>query len=342
MIELVNLSKEFRTREKTVKAVKNANVKIKEGEIFGFIGYSGAGKSTLIRCINLLERPTSGKVLYEDKNLVELSEKELRKTRKEMGMIFQQFNLLSSLTVFDNVAFNLRDSKLSKDEIEKRVLELLDLVSISDKKDSYPSQLSGGQKQRVAIARALANNPKILLCDEATSALDPQTTSQILDLLEELNKELGITIIIITHEMHVIKKICDRVAIMDNGEISEINNVYDVFANPKTDISKRFVNSTSNKPHIINLIKENRKAFGLESNDKVLNLDFYGSNTSDSVISTISRKYNLDCNIIYGDVDMIKDKILGQLIISLNGDEENINKAKEYLKENNIKWEVIQ
>ncbi|MGY3776048.1 methionine ABC transporter ATP-binding protein [Helcococcus sueciensis] len=341
MIELKNISKTFHTTSGKVEAVKDANILINDGEIFGFIGYSGAGKSTIVRCINLLERPTTGNIIFDDIDLTELSDSDLRKKRKEIGMIFQQFNLLKSLTVFENVAFNLKNESLSKAEIKKRVEELLDLVGIPEKADSYPSQLSGGQKQRVAIARALANNPKVLLCDEATSALDPQTTSQILQLIKELNQKLKITVIIITHEMAVIKSICDRVAVMENGNIVEVNNVYNLFSNPHTDISKGFVNSNSNKKNIINLIKKDRALFGIKEYNEVLDLDFLGANTKESIISSISKKYNIDCNIIFGDIDLIKNQMIGKLIVSLDGEKDSIENAKKYLLENGIKWEVI-
>lgn len=341
MIELKNVSKTFHTSSGNVEAVKNTNIVINDGEIFGFIGYSGAGKSTIVRCINLLERPTTGSVIFDDIDLTKLSDSGLRNKRKEIGMIFQQFNLLKSLSVFDNVAFNLKNRGISKLEIRERVYELLNLVGIPEKANSYPSQLSGGQKQRVAIARALANNPKVLLCDEATSALDPQTTSQILQLIKDLNQKLNITVIIITHEMAVIKSICDRVAVMENGNIVEVNNVYDLFANPHTEIAKEFVNSTSNKRNIIELIKKDRNLFGIKQNNEVLDLDFLGANTKESIISSISRKFNVDCSIIFGDIDLIKNQMIGQLIVTLDGEKESLEKAKNYLLENGIKWEVI-
>lgn len=341
MIRLENVSKTFFIESGEVQAVRDANIEINEGEIFGFIGYSGAGKSTIVRCINLLERPTTGKVYLENVDLTSLSEKDLRKQRKNIGMIFQQFNLLSSLTVGKNVAFNLRDSVLSKTEIDKRVDELLKLVGISDKKDAYPSQLSGGQKQRVAIARALANNPKVLLCDEATSALDPKTTHQILDLLKDLNKKLGLTVVIITHEMHVIKSICDKVAVMEDGKIVEVNDVFNIFANPKEAITKHFVNSTSNKKEIEDLIINKKDIFGINKDSQVLELDFTGSNTKDSVISQISRNFNIDCSIIFADINVIKEQMLGKLIVSLTGDANKIDLAKEYLDSQGVSWEVI-
>ena len=340
MIEIRNVSKTFKVNNKNVEAVKNANLTINKGEIFGFIGYSGAGKSTIVRCINLLERPTEGSIYYDGKDITKLSKKDLRLVRKEIGMIFQHFNLLKSLNVRENIAFNLKNSNLSKEEINSRVDELLQLVGIPDKANSYPAQLSGGQKQRVAIARALANNPKVLLCDEATSALDPQTTTQILKLLKELNQKLGLTIVIITHEMHVIKNICDRVAVMENGKIVEIGEVFDIFANANSPISQEFVNSISNQNKIIDLIKQDRTLFGAGMDDEILHLDFVGSNTKDSIISNISRKFNIDCNIIFGDVDVIKNKILGRMIVSLKG--ANIQEAKTYLTTRGIKWEEIR
>ncbi|EHR35051.1 methionine ABC transporter ATP-binding protein [Helcococcus kunzii] len=340
MIEIRNVSKTFKVNNKNVEAVKNANLTINKGEIFGFIGYSGAGKSTIVRCINLLERPTEGSIYYDGKDITKLSKKDLRLVRKEIGMIFQHFNLLKSLNVRENIAFNLKNSNLSKEEINSRVDELLQLVGIPDKANSYPAQLSGGQKQRVAIARALANNPKVLLCDEATSALDPQTTTQILKLLKELNQKLGLTIVIITHEMHVIKNICDRVAVMENGKIVEIGEVFDIFANANSPISQEFVNSISNQNKIIDLIKQDRTLFGAGMDDEILHLDFVGSNTKDSIISNISRKFNIDCNIIFGDVDVIKNKILGRMIVSLKG--ANIQEAKTYLTTQGIKWEEIR
>lgn len=342
MIELKNLSKTFKTKENIVHAVRDANITINDGEIFGFIGYSGAGKSTIVRCINLLERPTTGEVIIDGVDLTKLSDKELRKKRKDIGMIFQQFNLLRSLTVFDNVAFNLKNRGLKKDEISKRVRELLSLVGIANKEKSYPSQLSGGQKQRVAIARALANNPKVLLCDEATSALDPQTTSQILDLLKELNKKLGITVVIITHEMHVIKSICDRVAVMEDGYIVEAGEVFNVFSNPKKQISKDFVDSTSNKSQVVDIIKNKREIFGIDANDEVLDLDFKGAKTKDSVISKISREFNIDCSILFGDIDVVQEKVLGTLLVSLKGNSSDIIRVKDYLDKQNVSWEVIK
>lgn len=246
MIELSHISKEFVSGKRTVHAVQDVSLTIDKGEIFGMIGFSGAGKSTLVRCINLLERPTSGKVIVDGQDMLSLSAKELRQTRKKIGMIFQHFNLMPSRTVAGNVAYPLRGSGLSKQQIEEKVQRLLDLVGIGDKAEAYPKQLSGGQKQRVAIARALANDPNVLLCDEATSALDPQTTKAILQLLKHLNETLGITVVIITHEMAVVKEICHRVAVMEHGKVVESGEVFNIFANPREDITKNFIHTTSN------------------------------------------------------------------------------------------------
>ena len=254
MIELKNVTKTFSAGSNTVHAVKDVSLVIEKGEIFGIIGFSGAGKSTLVRCINLLERPNSGKVFVDDKDLTALSARDLRKARKKIGMIFQHFNLMPSRTVADNVEYSLFGSGLTKAQKKAKVRELLALVDIADKENSYPSQLSGGQKQRVAIARALANDPKVLLCDEATSALDPQTTASILELLQSLNKKLGITIVVITHEMAVVKQICDRVAVMENGNVVEEGDVFSIFANPKHQITKDFIKTTSNLQKIEGLI----------------------------------------------------------------------------------------
>lgn len=246
MIRLENVSKTFTDSNKEVHAVNNVSLTINDGDIFGIIGFSGAGKSTLVRCINLLEKPTDGKVFVDDAEITALSGKELRKARKKIGMIFQHFNLMPSRTIFGNVAYPLRGSGLSKEEIREKVHHLLELVGISEKENAFPSQLSGGQKQRVAIARALANDPNILLCDEATSALDPQTTKSILKLLQQLNQTLGITVVVITHEMAVVKEICNRVAVMDHGDVVEEGEVFHVFASPKEPLTRSFIKTTSN------------------------------------------------------------------------------------------------
>lgn len=342
MIQLIDVSKTFESESGTVHAVKDVNLTIEKAEIFGVIGYSGAGKSTLVRCLNLLERPTKGQVLIDGVDLCTLNEKELRKHRQKIGMIFQQFNLLGSRTVYENVAFPLRYQGISKKDIEDRVNSLLELVGITDKKNAYPSQLSGGQKQRVAIARALANKPGILLCDEATSALDPQTTQSILKLLKDVNKKLGITIVIITHEMSVIKDICHRVAVMEDGYVVELNDVVSIFSHPKAQITKDFISTTSNLSRIDDLVSENAAIVDLEKGQKICRLDFFGSNTKDPMISQVSKKYNVDASIIFANVEIISETILGSMIVILSGEEENQESVINYLKNNEIKVEVIK
>ena len=274
MIELSHISKEFVSGKRTVHAVQDVSLTIDKGEIFGMIGFSGAGKSTLVRCINLLERPTSGKVIVDGQDMLSLSAKELRQARKKIGMIFQHFNLMPSRTVAGNVAYPLRGSGLSKQQIAEKVQRLLDLVGIGDKAEAYPKQLSGGQKQRVAIARALANDPNVLLCDEATSALDPQTTKAILQLLKHLNETLGITVVIITHEMAVVKEICHRVAVMEHGKVVESGEVFNIFANPREDITKSFIHTTSNLRKIEELIAEDSPVVKLNPGELIVRLSY--------------------------------------------------------------------
>lgn len=342
MIELIDVSKTFKSDNGTVDAVKNVTLSIEKAEIFGVIGYSGAGKSTLVRCINLLERPTEGKVLIDGVDLVQLNERSLRKHRQKIGMIFQQFNLLASRTVFENVAFPLRYNGIDKNEINKKVNSLLELVGISDKAKAYPSQLSGGQKQRVAIARALSNDPGILLCDEATSALDPQTTHSILKLLKDLNKKLGITIVIITHEMSVIKEICNRLAVMENGYVVELNDVISIFSNPQAKITKDFISTTSNLSRVDELIKDKSSIVNLEPGQKLCRLDFQGPNTKEAIISYISRQYNVNASIIFGNIEVISETVLGSLIVILSGSEKDQESVIQHLENNNIKVEVIK
>ncbi|NLW15332.1 MAG: ATP-binding cassette domain-containing protein [Erysipelothrix sp.] len=335
MIELKNISKTFVTKSNEVKAVQNVSTHIKDGEIFGIIGYSGAGKSTLVRLINLLEKPDSGEVFVGGVDLMKLNDSQLREKRKDLGMIFQQFNLFASRTVYQNVSF-----ALDKNHDKEKVLNLLKLVGIEDKVDAYPSELSGGQKQRVAIARALANDPKVLLCDEATSALDPQTTQQILQLLKELNKTLGITIVVITHEMAVIKEICDHVAVMENGHIVEDNTVEAVFSNPQSTITKEFTSSMRNVDKILTILDDNKDILGINPNEYVLKLDFLGNETAVPLISDISQRFNIQASIIYGTVDVIKNMPIGSLIVILKGDKKIQEDTIEYLKQH-TKVEVL-
>lgn len=342
MVELTHISKDFGKGQKQVHAVKDVSLSVSRGEIFGIIGFSGAGKSTLVRCINLLERPTAGNVTVDGKRLTELSPKELRRERKKIGMIFQHFNLMPSRTVAGNVAYPLRGSGLSRKEIADRVQSLLTLVGIADKISAYPGQLSGGQKQRVAIARALANNPSVLLCDEATSALDPQATKAILHLLKHLNETLGITIILITHEMAVVKEICQRVAVMEHGRVVEEGEVFHVFAAPKQEITRRFIHTTSNLQKVEDLIAEHSPVVRLQPGEVIVRLSYLQKNVSEPLISTVSQKFGISLNIIFADITIVQDAPIGGTVAIINGDRGKITEAMEYLIEKNVGVEVIQ
>ncbi len=342
IIELKDIYKTFADGKKTFNAVENAGISIEAGEIFGIIGFSGAGKSTLVRTINLLGRPTSGSLTIRGKDFLSLSPKELREERKKIGMIFQHFNLMKSRTVFGNVAFPLKHSGLSKEEIAKKVRELLALVEIEDKEKVYPSQLSGGQKQRVAIARALANNPDILLCDEATSALDPTTTRSILALLKKLNKELGLTIVIITHQMEVIKEICSKVAVMENGIIVEQGDVFDIFAAPKNEVTKRFISSTSSLTKIEKLIEEDSPVVKLESDERLVRFTFIQKNVSEPIISAMSRLYEITINIIFADVEIVQDAPIGGTVAIVSGKDDVVKRALAHIEQQGVGVEVLK
>lgn len=344
MIALQHVSKVFAGSDKTkqVHAVDDVSLTIQDGDIFGIIGFSGAGKSTLVRCINLLERPTSGSVEVDGQELTRMSAKELRQARKKIGMIFQHFNLMPSRTIFGNVAYPLRGSGLSKEEIRAKVHSLLELVGIADKENAYPSQLSGGQKQRVAIARALANDPKILLCDEATSALDPQTTKAILSLLHHLNQTLGITIVVITHEMAVVKEICNRVAVMDHGKVVEEGTVFSVFATPKEPITRDFIKTTSNLQKIEELIADDSPVVALKPGERIVRLSYVERNPSEPLISLITQKFGITLNIIFADVEIVQNAPIGGTVAIFSGDSGQIDAALTYLKEKNVGVEVIR
>lgn len=343
MIELKNINKTFLDKNKNIfYAAKDVNITINDGEIFGIIGFSGAGKSTVVRCINLLGRPESGSVIVNGKDMISLSEKELRLERKKIGMIFQHFNLMPSRTVFENIAFPLKHTGLSKNEIKEKVHSLLELVELSDKESNYPSQLSGGQKQRVAIARALANDPKILLCDEATSALDPTTTKQILELLKKLRSQLGITIVIITHQINVVKDICDKVAVMEKGVVVEQEDVFQIFANPKEEVTKRFIHSTTNLQKIEELIKNNSPVVALNPGEKIVRLSYLEKNVSEPLISTVSSKFGIVLNIIFADIEIVQDAPVGGTVAIFTGDSQKIQDALNWLKEKNVGIEILK
>ena len=342
MIEFTHVSKDFGSGEKMVQAVRDVSLTIQDGEIFGIIGFSGAGKSTLVRCINLLERPTNGTVVVDGKEMTALSPKELRLARRKIGMIFQHFNLMPSRTVFGNVAYPLQGQGLSKQAIQNKVRKLLKLVDIADKETAYPSQLSGGQKQRVAIARALANDPKVLLCDEATSALDPQTTKAILTLLKDLNQKLNLTIVMITHEMAVVKEICDHVAIMEHGQVVEQGEVFSLFADPKQPITQNFIRTTSNLQKIEELIAEGSPVVQLQPGEVIVRLSYIQKNVSEPLISTLSQRFQISLNIIFADIEIVQDAPIGGTVAILSGEREQITKAMEYLIEKNVGVEVLK
>lgn len=334
MIEIRNLSKVYDTKSGPVKGVDNVSLTVQEGEVFGIVGYSGAGKSSLLRCINLLERPTSGSIRVNGEELTSLKSEELRHTRLKIGMIFQHFYLLSQKTVFENIAFSLKAAKVPQGKIKERVDELLEMVGLTDKRDVYPSQLSGGQKQRVGIARALANNPTVLLCDEATSALDPTTTKSILKLLKKINQELNITIILITHEMDVVKEICNRMAIMQEGKIIEEGSVYDIFANPHADLTKEFIASVVSFD-IPGIILEKCKG-------PIVKMTFRGDVAGEGIISDTLQNYTVNGNFLHGSIEYIQELPLGIFIMELTGQNEEINKALQYIESRDVQVEVLQ
>lgn len=342
MIKLIGIEKIYDSPSGKVHALKGIDLEIARGEIYGIIGLSGAGKSTLVRCINMLERPTAGQVIVDGQDMTKLSESELRQARKSIGMIFQHFNLLSSATVYDNIAFPLKLSGTSDAEIRKKVLPLLELVGLKDKAQQYPSQLSGGQKQRVGIARALASDPKILLCDEATSALDPQTTKSILDLIRTINQNLSLTVVVITHEMQVIKQLCDKVAVISDGVIAERGDVLDVFTNPRHDITKEFISVllSNELPAAFrgNEVSQDRTPGSL----LLLRLIFLGETADDPVLAGMIRTCKgVECTMLFGNLDEIHGVPFGRFIIGLSGTDEAINKAVHFLSGQDVRVEVI-
>ena len=328
MIELKNLEKTYRTSKGSVTAIKDINITIKDGEIFGIIGLSGAGKSTLVRCINYLERPTSGQVIIDGKELGSLSNKELLKTRQNIGMVFQGFNLLAQRNVIKNICYPLEIAGVKKADAVKRAESLLELVGLSDKAKAYPSQLSGGQKQRVAIARALAAETHYLLCDEATSALDPDTTRSVLELLKKINRTLGVTIIVITHEMKVIDSICDRVAVLDNSTIAEIGDVRRVFANPQSDIAKKLIMPQGELPVT-------------SEHGKKIRIIYNGENSSKSLLSDMILKCNTPVNILHADTKDIDGKAYGQILVQLPDDNSSTEKILAYLNANSVTYSQV-
>ena len=328
IIQLRKVGKEFKTANGPVVALDDINLDINRGEIFGIIGLSGAGKSTLVRCINMLETPTSGEVIFEGENLAAQNDKQKRMARRSMGMIFQQFNLLAQRNVLRNVCFPMEIAGISRQEGTKRAMELLELVGLADRAKAYPAQLSGGQKQRVAIARALATNPKVILCDEATSALDPNTTKSILNLLKEINTTMGVTVIVITHEMAVIEAICDRVAIIDQSHIAELGTVSEIFSEPKSKIGRQLILGDA-----VNQVKF--------SDSKLLRITFDGRESTEPVISNLVLACKVPVNIMYAATKDIKGTAMGQMILQLPEEESDANRVVNYLKTIQVPFEEV-
>lgn len=338
MIDLINITKTYTHRGKSIHALDDVSLHIDGGAIFGVVGQSGAGKSTLIRCVNLLETPTAGKVVVDGRELTALPSAQLLLARHDMGMIFQHFNLLSSRTVFDNVGLPLELAGLSKAKIKAKVQPLLELTGLSDKGRHYPAQLSGGQKQRVAIARALSSEPKVLLSDEATSALDPKTTESILALLKNINQELGVTILMITHEMEVVKSICDKVALLEEGKLVEVAEVAHFFADPQSDLGKRFVAQSQQfdlPAHIADTLVQRGEG------NPVIKLAFHGNHVDEPVISTLTRQFDVDVNIIQAKVEHIRTTTLGLMIAELIGNRQQTQSALDYLAQQPLQLEVL-
>ncbi|GLB47498.1 methionine import ATP-binding protein MetN [Philodulcilactobacillus myokoensis] len=328
LIDLQHVNKRFELDDQKSQVVlKDIDLSIQSGEIFGIIGYSGAGKSTLIRCINGIEKPTKGLVKFDGNIVNHFDNPKLLALRRKIGVIFQQFNLMPSRTIFDNVALPIKYNHLNSKVVQSKVLAALKQVGLSDKAKEYPAALSGGQKQRVAIARALINDPKVILCDEATSALDPKTTKSILKLLKCLNREKGITLVVVTHEMDVVENLCDRVAVLDGGKIVEQGDVYSIFAKPQSKLTREFVNTTSK----LSVSKSLLKAVALKPSQRLIKLTFIDGTTAEPEISIISRRFQVNASIILSDIKLIQSKLLGGLIIILSGEHQNVSDAIKYL-----------
>lgn len=342
MITLKDIEVTFKNKGQLVTAVDKVDLQVEKGDVFGIVGYSGAGKSTLVRTINLLQRPTKGSVTVGNQHLSTLKPKELRTARKKIGMIFQHFNLMDSRTIAENVAYPLKNSALSKDERQKKVKDLLDLVGLSDKHHAFPSQLSGGQKQRVAIARSLANDPEVLLCDEATSALDPKTTSSILELLKELNQKLALTIVIITHEMQVVKEICNKVAVMENGKIIEEGSLVSIFTKPKKVLTKDFINTATHVDQGLETILAHPSILDLQANDVLAKISYVGATTSEPLISHLYSQFSISTNILFGNVEILQNTPIGNLIVIFSGDAAKREKALAFLASKDVKVDLIQ
>ena len=346
MIQLDHIDVTFQQKKRQIQAVKDVTIHIQERDIYGIVGYSGAGKSTLVRVINLLQVPTSGKIIVDDDvlfdNKVTLTAEQLRRKRQDIGMIFQHFNLMSQLTAEENVAFALKHSSLSKEEKKEKVHTLLELVGLADRAENYPSQLSGGQKQRVAIARALANDPKILISDESTSALDPKTTKQILALLQDLNQKLGLTIVLITHEMQIIKDIANRVAVMQDGQLIEEGSVLDIFSNPQQDLTKDFISTATGIDEAMDKIEQQEIVKHLASNSLLVQMKYAGTSTDEPLLNEIYKHHQVTANILYGNIEILGGTPVGELVVVLSGQKENLVAAKTAICEAGVQLTVLK
>lgn len=347
MIKLDQIDVTFHQKKRVIEAVKDVTIHINQGDIYGIVGYSGAGKSTLVRVINLLQVPTAGKItidedVFFENGRIALKPAQLREKRREIGMIFQHFNLMAQWTAAENVAFALKHSGLSKQEKAEKVKRLLDLVGLSDRADNYPAQLSGGQKQRVAIARALANDPKILISDEATSALDPKTTKQILALLQELNEKLGLTIVLITHEMQIVKDIANRVAVMQNGELIEEGSVLEIFSHPKEALTQDFIRTATGIDEAMDKINQQEVVRHLSRGSRLVQLKYAGASTDEPVLNEIYKSHGVTANILYGNIEIIEHTPVGEMVVILSGEEAAIEAACQTIQTRGVQLSVLK
>ncbi len=340
MITIKNLSKSFGVGSSKQVVLKNINLNIKKGEIFGIIGKSGAGKSTLIRCVNRLETPNQGDILVNNMNVTQMNNSELRLARRQMGMVFQHFNLMTRYTIYENISLPLKFEGLSHGATQERINHLLDLTELQDHRNKIPSQLSGGQKQRVAIARALASSPKVILSDEATSALDPSSTQSILKLLRSINEELGITIMLITHEMNVVKNVCDRVAVIDKGSIIESGNVLDLFTKPKTDIAKDFVATTSNVT-LPPAVKQRLHPTATANSSLLIKISYHGDSASQPILGFLIQKYRITVNMLLGNIETIHGETVGTMVVEIKGDKQDLTESIEFLERNQLNVDIL-
>lgn len=340
MIKLVNIAKIFSSLDPPIYALRDINLNVFPGEVFGIVGQSGAGKSTLVRCINLLERPSQGQVWIAKQELTTLNVTDLRLVRRQIGMIFQQFNLLAAKTVYENIALPLKFAHYPQSKIESTIAPLLKLTGLNDKQHAYPEQLSGGQKQRVAIARALASQPKVLLCDEATSALDPHTTQTILQLLKDINQRLGITIVLITHQVDVVKSICDRVALLDQGSIVEVADIVSFFTDPKTRLAKQFV-SLSLKHELPSLLEKRLHAQKKADSHAILRIIFQGHAAAEPLIAHVMREIGIHLNILKANIECLKETILGIMVVEVMGDQAPLPRGMQYLINKGLHVEIM-